>query len=141
MSIYLDASVLVALIGTEEGTPAAIAFVNAAAEPLIVSDYAIGEVSSATSRLVRMKKIEADEARERLAAFDEWVATAADLVATTEREIRLAVQLVRQFALGVRMPDAIHLAATRMHGYRLATLDHRLATNAEELRMNFIVPN
>lgn len=137
----MDASVLVALIGVEEGTPAAIAFVNAADESLIVSEFAVGEVASATSRLVRMGKIEIDEGRERLAAFDEWVAAATLPVATTEHDIRLGARLVRQFALGVRMPDAIHLAAAQIRGHTLATMDHRMAMNAEQLRMRVVVPS
>lgn len=140
MSVYLDASVLVALIGAEDGTQAAIEFVNTATERLLVSDFANGEVSSAVSRLVRTGEIDVAGATERLAAFDEWAAAATRRIPTSDMEIRLAAQLVRQFELGVRMPDAIHLAAAQIHGSTLATLDGRLAMNAEQLRLAYVVP-
>lgn len=137
--IYLDASVLVALIGAEPATMAAARFVNQAGKALVVSEFAIGEVSSAISRLFRMGRLEMDQGREKLAAFDEWAATATQIVATGEREIRLATQLVRQFGLGIRMPDAIHIATVQARGYMLATRDSHMAIVAERLRLNYAV--
>lgn len=136
MSIYLDASVLVALVITEENTPKALEFVQTVGQRLVVSDYAVGEVSSAVAQSFRTGKIEIEEARRRLAAFDEWVATVADPVATEPADIRLANQYVRAFASKLRMPDAVHLAAARIRGLRIATFDNQMAVAAEMLRID-----
>ncbi|HTH28816.1 MAG TPA: type II toxin-antitoxin system VapC family toxin, partial [Sphingobium sp.] len=68
MSIYLDASMLVALLQEENGSKAAVELVEAADRILIVSEFARGEVASAMSRLVRMKQIVKEAALERLEA-------------------------------------------------------------------------
>ncbi len=140
MSIYLDASVLVALIQDEEDSDAAIRFVDSAPGTLFVSDYARGEVASAISRRFRMGKIERDVARDRLQAFDEWIASAAQSVTTETTDIRMAEQFVRRIVMGVRMPDAIHLAAAQARGMTLATLDNKMAMVAEMLEIETIEP-
>lgn len=135
MSISLDASVLVALLGGEGGTEIAQEFVGSATEPLFVSDFAVGEVASAIGRLVRMKDIDSDAATERLAALDEWSDAATVRLETEAADIRLAAEFVRDFALGLRMPDAIHLASARNHGSTFVTMDRRAAEAAGQLRI------
>ena len=115
-------------------------FVRTAGETLIVSDYARGEVASAISRLFRMGKLELDEARDRLLAFDEWLAAAAGRIATDASDVAQGEQLVRRVVLGVRMPDAIHIAAAQARGLTLATLDRRMAMVTEQLGIQTIEP-
>jgi len=135
LSIYLDASVLVALLQDEGGSSAAIDFVATADRVLIVSEFARGEVASALSRLVRMNMMHPDAAVDRLDAFDEWVATAAQPIPTEAGDIRLATHFVRRFELGLRMPDAIHLASARARHLTLATLDERMKQVAGQLEI------
>jgi uncharacterized protein len=135
LSVYLDASLLVAIVNEEENTPKARRFVRSLSERPFVSDFARGEVASAISRLFRMGKIEIDEARNRLEDFDEWLAAVAEPIATEAADVRLAIQFVRQFATGLRMPDAIHLAAAQIRGLRVVTFDQGMSVAAEELRI------
>ena len=140
MNVYLDASLMIALLRTEESSDVSLDYVNRTAAPLIASDFAKGEVASAVSRLVRTGDLELAAARARLEAFDEWAAAATSPLDTEPRDIHLAAQFVLQFALQLRMPDAIHLAAVRIRGLTLATLDQKLAETAQRLELNVIVP-
>lgn len=140
MTLYLDACVLVALLGTEDDSEAVRGFVDLAAEPLVVSDFAAGEVASAISRLVRTDKLSMDEANTRLAAFDEWVAGAATPIATEAGDIRLAGRLVRKLWIAIRLPDAVHLAAAQIRSYTLVTLDRRMASAAEQIGLPVVLP-
>ncbi|MDE8650916.1 type II toxin-antitoxin system VapC family toxin [Novosphingobium album (ex Liu et al. 2023)] len=141
MSHYLDASVLVALLTDELASEKAARFVGEARQPLYVSDFARGEVASAISRLVRMGGLDAADAGERLTAFEEWCATAARPLATEAADIRLAALLVARFALALRMPDAIHLAAAQARSMTLVTLDQRMAEKAAALGIAVVVPD
>lgn len=133
MSIYLDASMLVALLQEKNGSKAAVEIVEAADRILIVSEFARGEVASAMSRLVRMKQIAKEAALERIEALDEWIATAAQPIPTEASDIRLASHYVRRLDLGLRMPDAIHLASAQARNLTLATLDEGMIRVAREL--------
>jgi predicted nucleic acid-binding protein len=47
---------------------------------------------------------------------------------------------VRNFALGLRAPDALHAAVCRRADLTLVTLDRRLASAAEALDVRVVVP-
>lgn len=79
-------------------------------------------------------------ARDRMAAFDEWVIAATTLHAIEPADIRRAGALVRNFSLKLLTPDAIHLAVCERLSLTLATLDGRLALAARELAIQTIVP-
>ena len=94
--------------------------------------FAAAEVASALSRLVRMALLtEADASR--LADFDAWRAAMSLPVDIGASDARLAFIYVRRFDLGLRAPDALHLAVARRLDAILVTLDRRLATAAHEL--------
>lgn len=80
-----------------------------------------------------MREIEAETGFRLLADFDEWIAATADLIATTDSDVRLAAQLVRRFELRLRMPDAIHLATCLAMDAQLATFDLGMAKAARQL--------
>ena len=72
MSLYLDASVLVALFTDDPFTRRADSFLRENASVLMVSDFAAAEFASALGRHVRTKEIKQREARIALATFDAW---------------------------------------------------------------------
>jgi len=74
--VYLDASVLVALLTNDPLTPRADAFMRANTPTLIVSDFAAAEFASAMARRVRTGGITPDEARLAFSTFDAWAARA-----------------------------------------------------------------
>lgn len=137
--MYLDASILVTLLGDEPAAEAAYRIVEEAEAPLLVSDLASGEVASALARLVRMQQVAEATALARLAAFDDWRAAASSPIEVLPQDVRLAERLVRQFELGLRMPDAIHLAICQSREFVIATFDRRLASAARTLGM-VVVP-
>lgn len=140
MSLYLDASLIVALLLDEADSEATATFLDAAAEPLLISDFTRGEVASAVSRQVRMGVIGADEGEGQLRALEEWIASAGQPVATEASDVRLAALLVARFELGLRMPDVIHLAAAQARGWTIVTLDRPMAATARKLGIAAQVP-
>ena len=133
MSAYLDASVILALLIEEAGTPAIAAFLAANDEALFVSEFAAAEVASGISRLVRMGALEAEDGQARLADFDAWRGSNTADLDIQAPDTRLASTFVRRFDLGLRAPDAVHAALCRRGGHGLVTLDRRLASAAEAL--------
>ena len=131
--IYLDASVLVSLFRVELRTPRANQLLIETDDDLLVSDFAIGEFGATMARLVRTKELASDDATDRLAKFDAWHFAACEAVSTEARDVQIAALLVRQFALQLRMPDAIHIALARRTGSRLATADRRLFDACQQI--------
>ncbi|MGI4877067.1 MAG: PIN domain-containing protein, partial [Janthinobacterium lividum] len=74
-------------------------------------------------------------------AIDEWLAESVQSIEIESVDIRLATVFVRRFELGLRMPDAIHLAACRRHNLSLATFDNRLAGAARFIGIATVTPN
>jgi hypothetical protein len=66
------------------------AFIGDRPGPLMVSDLAGVEFSSAIARRVRMRLFTADQARSALSAFDEWVAQSAMRAEIKPADIALA---------------------------------------------------
>ncbi len=132
MSTYLDTSVLLPTLIAEPTTEAVYDSLGADDRELLISDFAAAEVASALSRLVRMALLTDADASGRLADFDAWRA-AMSLPVDIASDARLAYMYVRRFDLGLRAPDALHLAIARRLDATLVTLDRRLATAAREL--------
>ena len=140
MSLYLDASALMPTVVVEKTTDAVGQFLNAGADVLVVSDFAAAEVASALSRLVRMDRLTASEAVERLADFDTWCAGATENAGMIATDCRLANTYVRRFDLKLRAPDALHAAICQRLELTLVTLDRRLAAAVRELGIGVAVP-
>jgi predicted nucleic acid-binding protein len=117
----------------EPSTEAVYEYLGAIDRELLISDFAAAEVASALSRLVRMTLLTGADASARLADFDAWRASMSSPADIQASDARLAYVYVRRFDLGLRAPDALHLAITRRLGASLITLDRRLATAAPEL--------
>ena len=140
MSVYLDASVILAMLIEETATQAMVSFLAVNDEPLIVSEFAAAEVASGISRLVRMGALEVSDGQARLADFDAWRGSNTDDLDIQAPDARLASTFVRRFDLGLRAPDGLHAALCRRSGHVLVTLDRRLARAAEALGVRVLVP-
>jgi predicted nucleic acid-binding protein len=130
---YLDASAILPILVEEAGSAAVDQFISRHDDPLTVSEFASAEVASALSRLVRTGRLTPDDVSLRLSDFDAWRATATLDADLTAADSRLAGVFVRRFDLGLRAPDALHLAICRREGLKLITLDRRMAAAAREL--------
>ena len=141
MSAYLDTSVLLPAFMEEKASAVVEAYIlGAAADDLLVSDFAAAEVASALSRLVRMRLLAAADASTRLSDFEAWRAAATLPVDLQASDARSAYTYVRHFDLGLRAPDALHLAIARRVDATLVTLDRRLARAAGDLGIEADIP-
>jgi len=133
LSAYLDTSVLLPTLIAEPATEAVYDCLGACEQELLISDFAAAEVASALSRLIRMAMLADADASARLADFDAWRAAMSMPVDVAASDARLAYIYVRRFDLGLRAPDALHLAIARRLDATLITLDRRLAAAAREM--------
>lgn len=140
MSAYLDTSVLLPTLIAEPATEAVYDCLGADNQELLISDFAAAEVASALSRLVRIALLTEADASARLADFDAWRAAMSLPVDIGASDARLAYIYARRFDLGLRAPDALHLAIARRLDATLVTLDRRLASAAREMGMEVEVP-
>lgn len=129
--IYLDASVIAPLFVPEADSQRAEALIAKAA--LMVSDLGAAEFSSAVARGVRMRTIPRDEAAGLFSDFDLWAASLRARVQIESADFAEATNLVRRIDLGLRTPDALHIAVAQRLGATLATFDARLAAAATAL--------
>jgi predicted nucleic acid-binding protein len=140
LSLYLDASVLVPTLVAEAATEVVEAYLHAARQVRLISDFAAAEVGSGLSRLVRMGLLGSAEASARLADFDAWRAGTSSPVEVHPSDVRMAYVYVRRFDLRLRAPDALHLAIARRLDATLVTLDRRLVDAARELGISLETP-
>ena len=90
MSVYLDTSVLVALLMGDALTARADAFLRTNTPIMVVSDFAAAEFASAVARRVRIGDITPDEARRGCSAFDAWTVQATLREETVAADIKAA---------------------------------------------------
>src|SRR5947209_5080717 len=105
--VYLDASVLVALLMVDALTARADTYFRGNTPVLIVSDFAAVEFASAVARRVRTGDTTADEARRGFSAFDSWTAQATRREETTTADVRTAEDFLRQLEFSLRTADAL----------------------------------
>lgn len=133
MRLYLDASVLVALVAEDLFSARADAMVGRAGGEPFVSDLARAEFAAVLGRRVRAGKAREEAASSAFRALDTWCAAAAEPVSTTGLDVTLAEAWLRRFDLGLRTQDAIHVAIAERLGATLATFDAGMARAARTI--------
>ncbi|HKN09379.1 MAG TPA: type II toxin-antitoxin system VapC family toxin [Pseudomonadota bacterium] len=133
MSVYLDASVLVALFTDDVLAGRADAFLRTRSPVLIVSDFAAAEFASAIARHVRMRGIRAQDAHRTFTNFDAWIARAAGRALTTSADVASAAAFLRRLDLPLRTPDALNIAIAQRIGAEILTFDDQMAASARAL--------
>ena len=140
MRDYLDASVIVAVLVPEATSASILALLDQAPSSPHISDLAVAEVSAAVSRLIRTKRFSVADATATLSEFDEWAQAIGQPTEIYSSDVREANDLVRQFELKLRAPDALHLAICRRLSARMVTLDNTLARAAQAIDVACINP-
>lgn len=140
MTDYFDASAVAAILFKETTRARVDAIVSEGGDDILVSDFVVTEVSSAVSRLVRMDLRSPEMGRELIENLDDWVEAACDPIPLEAEDIRDATELVRNFTLKLRAPDALHLAICRRIDARLVTLDINLANAARVVGVDCVNP-
>jgi predicted nucleic acid-binding protein len=133
VSLYLDASLVIALLTDDALHARADRFASSDPGAFIISDLATAEFASALGRQVRMGAISIEEARAGLAALDVWTRRAANQVETTSVDIAVASSFLRRLDLPLKTPDAIHIAIAQRIGATLVTFDRQMAASARAL--------
>lgn len=133
MKLYLDTSVLVAILVTDPFTARAFRYLNDATPSLVVSDYAAAEFASAVARMVRMRELTVDAARKAFATFDGLAPRIVQRIETSSADIKSAETFLRRLDLALRAPDAITIAIAERIGASLMTFDDKMAASARTL--------
>jgi uncharacterized protein len=133
VSVYLDASILVALFTDDPFTARADNFLRTNALVLIVSDFAAAEFASVIARHVRTKEITPHDARIAFSIFDTWTARATQRVQIGAADITAAEAFLRRLDISLRTPDAINIAIAQRTGATLLTFDDKMIKSARAL--------
>jgi uncharacterized protein len=133
VSVYLDASVLVALFTNDPLTTRADSFLRAKPSVLIVSDFAAAEFSSVIARHVRTKGITKNDARIVFSNFDAWTELTTQRALINAADIIAAEVLLRRLDLVLRTPDALNIAIAQRMGATLVTFDKKMTTVARAI--------
>ncbi|ACA16432.1 PilT protein domain protein [Methylobacterium sp. 4-46] len=106
----------------------------------VISDLVVLEFSATMSRLVRERRASADEARTDVELFGRWRKARGRPLVVTRRAFTVARGFVEQASLGLRGPDALHLALVEATGLPLATFDVRMRAAALALGLAVTEP-
>ncbi len=133
MSVYLDASVLVALFTDDLFTAEADAFLRRNPSRIVLADFAAAEFASSVSRKVRMRRLSHSDARTALSTFDAWTIRTAERVEVAPGDIAAATLFLRRLDLTLRTADAINLAIAQRLGVEIASFDQKMIESAAAL--------
>jgi predicted nucleic acid-binding protein len=136
LKVYLDASVLVALLTVDPMTARADMFMRTNEPLIVVSDFAAAEVTSAIGRRVRTREMNAEHAKAAFSAMDAWIARKGGRRRLTSADVTRAGALMRRLDLTLRTPDALHIAIAERVGATLATFDEKMAAAARVLGLS-----
>jgi predicted nucleic acid-binding protein len=138
VSLYLDASILVALFVIDPSSARAEAFLSAHPEIVVVSDFGVAEFSSAVGRRVRTRDLTQEDGQ--LANLDTWVGRSAYRGEIATADIDAANRILRRLDVNLRTPDAIHIAMSRRLDATLVTFDRSMAAGARALGIAVAMP-
>jgi uncharacterized protein len=140
VSLYLDASVLVAMFVVDPANARAAAFLLAHPAVVVVSDFGAAEFSSAVARRVRMRELSREDGRLAFLHFDTWVTRSARRQEIIAPDIAAADRILRGLDLTLRTPDALHIVIAQRLDATLVTFDRGMASAARELGMAVATP-
>ena len=140
MSLYLDASILVALFVIDPSSARAEAFLSAHPEIVVVSDFGVAEFSSAVGRRVRTRDLTQKDGQLAFSNLDTWVGRSAYRGEIATADIDAANRILRRLDVNLRTPDAIHIAISRRLDATLVTFDRRMAAGARALGIVVAMP-
>lgn len=143
--IYLDTSVLVPMIVPEASSSAVRRWrdtlTEAQAKTLTLSAWVVTEFTGAIALKVRNRQLTKAQGEAAVSLLHEEIAPKLDVVEVTPTDFRLADVMLREFALGLRAGDALHLAvASRSKATQFVCLDRQLARAGTALGIAATIP-
>ena len=137
--IYVDTSVIVALLTVEPKTQDVTAWYAGLRDTPTSSDWLLTEFASALSIKLRTGQINEANAKWVRKEFGLLVGGGLRIVPVSRDAFAKAAEMVRPHAHGLRAGDSLHLAvALELGASRMATLDRMLAANAKRSGMKLI---
>jgi uncharacterized protein len=138
--IYVDTSVLVALVVNEASSAAVAQWYAASKAPLVSAAWCVPEFASALGIKQRTGHLTAEQAQEAWATFGRFVANDVQLLPVEPADFHSAALLTLQAASALRAGDALHVACAERAGAKtVATLDAVMAANAQRMKMKAVV--
>ncbi len=138
--IYVDTSVVVALLTREPATAAVTAWFAGTAEPLVSADWCAVEFASAIAIKQRSGQLRPAHAKAAHAAFEELAAGGLRLLPVSREAFHRAADLSRPHRDGLRAGDALHLAVALEAGAKtLAGLDKMMNGAARRLGLQLAI--
>ncbi len=139
MSHYCDASVIGTLVFRDTDWIGVRHWIETTKPSLTYSDFGFGELASAVGRRVRMEQLDATTAQTLLRGFPTRLSDWAHITIEPS-DIAVATDHMLRFELGLRFPDAIHIAVARRLGLTLVSTDIRQVRAAASLGVAAINP-
>jgi uncharacterized protein len=139
--IYLDTSVVVPLIVPETTSSRARSWFerldSAQTKALAVSAWVLTEFTSAMGIKVRNREITRSQGEAARALLEDALLPNVSIIEVTPTDFRLAETMLREFSLGLRAGDALHLAtASRCAAQQFVSLDRKLCNVAAALGLS-----
>lgn len=134
--VYLDTSVLVALMANEPHSERVARWYASTKAELVCAAWVVTEFASALGIKQRTGQMDTPQAHAAWERFGRLVANDVRLLPVEPADFHLAATLVLDFASSLRAGDALHLACALRAGARgIATLDQVLGRNALRLKI------
>ena len=138
--VYVDTSVIVALLTVEPKTQDVMAWYAGLREVPYCADWLLTEFSSAISIKLRARELTETHAKLVRKEFTMLAAGGLRLVSVSRAAFKQAADMVKQHRYGLGAGDSLHLAvALELGASYMATLDGTLAENAERQGLKHIV--
>jgi predicted nucleic acid-binding protein len=131
--IYLDTSALVSFVVPDLHSRRLRERLRELPAPVASSTFGMAEFGAVIAIRHRSGLMTEAAARAALDLFDGWMAEPGALHEVEAEDHWLAAAMVRRFDLGLRAPDALHLAVCRRIGLPLLTFDNGQAAAARGL--------
>lgn len=130
--VYVDTSVIVALLTVEPKTQSVTAWYAGLSDTPTCSDWLLTEFSSALSIKLRTGQINAVNAKRVRKEFALMADGGLRIVPVSRGAFGHAAEMLKQYDHGLRAGDSLHLAvALELGASHMATLDGMLAANAK----------
>jgi predicted nucleic acid-binding protein len=130
--VYFDTSFIAPNYLNEVSSEAVASFLDVPPGQFAISDWTLAEFASLLARLVRTQSLPRQEALDTMRLFEQDARDAMLVIEPVRADFTLARELLlREPGVGLRTPDALHLAIAGNRKLMLHTLDSGLLNAAK----------